>query len=131
MEGRKIVLQETAIVALGQLIGILAMLGIFALLGKFDTSVLLGGIAGGFLSLLNFFLMAMTASLASDKAAAGDPEAGKKLVKNSYPIRLVVLALLLLVFAKSGYFHVISLVIPLAFVRPTLTIAEFFRKKEA
>mgnify|MGYP006967287329 CR=1 FL=1 len=31
----------------------------------------------------------------------------------------------------SGFFDVIALVLPLIFVRPILTIAEFFRKKGA
>ena len=42
-----------------------------------------------------------------------------------------VLAVVLIACAKSGVFHVLAMVLPLIFVRPTLTIAEFFRKKGA
>jgi hypothetical protein len=37
--------------------------------------------------------------------------------------------LVLIVLGKSGYFHALSLVLPLAFTRPILTIAEIFKKK--
>ena len=73
--------------------------------------------------------LAMIATLASDKAEAGDPVAGQKLMKSSYPIRLLVMAAVLILCAKSGYFDVIALVVPLLFVRPILTVKEFFRKK--
>ncbi len=131
MEGRKIVLQQTAIVSLGELIGTGAMMGIFALLGYFDLSVLLGGILGCVLAILNFFMMAMVASLGADKAKAGDPAAGQKLIKGSFPIRMLVLAALLILFGKSGVCNIIALAVPLVFVQPTLLVAEFFRKKEA
>ena len=45
------------------------------------------------------------------------------------PMKL--LFLVLFACAKSGLFNKIALVVPLVFVRPTLTLAEFFRKKEA
>ena len=42
---------------------------------------------------------------------------------------LMILALILVGCALSGWFDLIALVLPLLFVRPILTIAEFFRKK--
>ncbi len=131
MDSRKIVLKETAIVAAGQLICTAIMLAVYGLLGYFDTKVLLGGIVGVLVATANFFFMAMTVSLAADKAQQQDPEGGKKLVKGAYPIRLLVIAVILFACAKSGYFDVVAMVLPLAFVRPTLTVAEFFRKKGA
>ena len=41
---------------------------------------------------------------------------------------LPALAVVLFAAAKSGYCNVFALVIPLVFVRPVLTIGEFFRK---
>lgn len=128
MNYRKIALHETGIIAIGVLIGTAILVGIFALLGKFTPSVLLGGIIGAILTIANFFVMAVISTLAADRAEQQDTEGGKKLIKSSYPIRLLVLAVLLIVFAKSGFCNVITLVLPLAFVRPTITISEFFRK---
>ncbi|MBQ4600089.1 MAG: hypothetical protein IJB17_00465 [Oscillospiraceae bacterium] len=129
MESRKIVFHETAVVAIGVAVCTAVMIGVFALVGAYDTTVLLGGIAGAVLSVGNFFFMAVIASLAADKAQQQDVEGGKKLIKASYPIRILVLAVLLFALAKSGWFHVLALALPLVFVRPSITIAEFFRKK--
>lgn len=129
MDSRKIALKETQTIAIGETVGVALMIGVFALLGKYDTSVLLGGIVGGVLAVANFFAMAMVTTLAADRAEQQDVEGGTKLIQGSYPIRLLVLAAALFICAYSGYFNVVALVIPLLFVRPTITIAEFFRKK--
>ena len=128
-DSRKLVLKETAIVALGEAICVALMCGVYALLGKFDLSVVLGGLVGFLVAAGNFFSLAVVATIAADKAEAGDPASGQKLMKSSYPIRLLAMAGLLILCAKSGVCDVIALVLPLLFVRPILTIAEFFRKK--
>ena len=128
MESRKIVFQETAVVVVGQVICVAAMLGIFALLSKFDRSVLLSGVTGGVLAILNFFFMAVGTSLAADKAEKQDVKGGQMLVRVSYFVRIAVLFLVLFACMKSGYFDLFALLIPLLFTRPVLTIAEFFRK---
>ena len=128
-QSRKLVLKQTAVILLGQMIGLAAMYGVYALLGKFSLSVLLGGIVGALLAAGNFFFMAVIATLAADRAENQDVVGGQKLMKSSYPIRILVLAVLLILLAKSGYFDVLALVLPLLFVRPTVSIAEFFRKR--
>lgn len=128
MDSKKIVWQETGIVAAGVLLCTALMIGVFAMLGKFDFSVVLGGAVGALLAIGNFFFMAVGVTLAADKAEKQEVNAGKLLARNSYLIRLLVLAVLLFACAKSGVFNLFALVLPLIFVRPTLTIAEFFRK---
>lgn len=130
MNPRKIVFHETAIVLLG--VGVCAglMVGVFALLGYFSMAVVLGALVGTVLAVGNFFFMALTVNLAADKAQSQDAAGGKSLVKRSYLLRLGVLFLLLFACAKSGFFNPLALVLPIVFVRPTLTVAEFFRKKE-
>lgn len=128
MDSRKIVFVETGIVALGEVLCTGAMLGIFALLGYFDQSVLLGGIVGFLLSVLNFFFMAVGTSLAADKAEKQDVKGGKALLQMSMLIRYAVLFVVLFACAKSGLFNAIAMVLPLVFVRPILTFGEFFRK---
>lgn len=129
MDSKKIVFHETMIAAAGELICTGVMLGIYALLGKFDTSVLLGGIVGAVLAVGNFFLMAVGTSLAADKAEKQDVNSGKILIRNSYMLRLALLFVILFACAKSGLFNLFALVLPLTFIRPVLTIAEFFRKE--
>jgi len=127
-ESRKLVLKETALIAAGEAICVALMCGVYALIGKFALSVLLGGLVGLLVATGNFFGLAVVATLAADKAEAGDPASGQKLMKSSYPIRLLVMAGILILCAKSGVFDVLALVLPLVFVRPILTIAEFFKK---
>lgn len=129
MDPKKVVFQETKIVAIGVAICTALMMAVFALLGYFDISVLLGGIVGFVLATGNFFFMAVSTSLAADKAAEQDVKGGKLLIRNSYMLRLIVLFVLLFACAKSGLFNLFALVLPLLFVRPALTFAEFFRKK--
>ena len=129
MKSHSFIWNDTGKIALGQGVGIALMCGIFAVIGKFDWTVLLGGLAGALVATGNFFFMAMAATLAADKAQQQDVEGGKKLMQGSYPIRILVLAGVLILCGKSGYFDILALVIPLLFVRPTLTISEFFQKK--
>ena len=129
MDSRKIVYRETAIIAAGVAVCAAVMFAVYFLLGRFDTGVLLGGLVGAVLSIGNFFFMALGTSLAADKAEAQDVKAGQLLVRNSYMLRLVVLFVILFACAKSGFFNLFALVLPLVFIRPTLVVAEFFRKK--
>lgn len=128
MDSRKFVLKETGIIALGQALCVAVMIGIFALLGRFDRGVLIGGIAGGILATLNFLFMAIGASLAADKAQDQNVKGGQAMIQTSYLVRMVILFIILFALVKSGLCNVICAVLPLAFTRPILTIAEFFRK---
>ena len=131
MESRKIVYRETGIVAIGVTVCTAVMMLVYALLGRFELSVLWGGLTGAVLSIGNFFLMALGTSLAADKAENQDVKGGSLLVRNSYMLRLLGLFVVLIVCAKTEVFNLIALVLPLVFVRPTLTVVEFFRKKGA
>lgn len=128
MDFRKDVLHETGIIALGVALGVAAMFGVFALLGRFDRTVLLGGIVGGALAILNFLFMAINASVAADKAVRQDVSGGKALMQTSYIMRLIAIFVILLVCVKSGACNAIASVVPFLFIRPVITIAEFFRK---
>lgn len=129
MESRKFVFRQTGLVAAGQAVCIALMTGIFAILGKFATSVLLGGIVGALIATANFFIMSLCADLAADKAEAQDIAGGQKLIQLSYMGRMLGLFLVLFLCARSGMFDVLPLVLPLAFTRPILTVSELFKKK--
>ena len=129
MNSRKYVFAQTGIVLAGELILSAAMVAVFAVLNYYDTSVLLGGLAGSVIATLNFFLMAMSVELAADKAEQQDVRGGQALISLSYGFRLIALFVILVVCAKTEIFHLLALVIPLAFTRPVLTVAEFFKKK--
>lgn len=129
MDSRKFVFQETAVIAAGQAVGLGLTVGVFALIGKFDMTVLWGGLAGCAVAVANFFFMSLFADMAADKAQQQDVAGGQKLIHLSFMGRLACMFLILALCAKSGHFHVLALVIPLALTRPILTIAELFKKK--
>ena len=128
MDVRKFVLKETRIITIGVCIGVAAMWGIYALLGHFDRTVLLGGIVGAVISVLNFFFMALSADMAADRAMNQDIKGGKKLMQSFMMTRMLVIFVVLIAFAKSGLCDPLAMVIPFVMVRPTITVAEFFRK---
>ena len=128
MDSRKVVFKETAVVVIGQLIGVALMFGIYWLLGYFSLKVLLGGILGGLAAVLNFLFMAIGASLAADKAEAQDVKGGQLTMRLSYMARMVVIFIVLFALVKSGVCNVLTAVLPLVFTRPILFVTEFFRK---
>ena len=128
MDSRKIVFKETAIIAVGELICSGIMVGVFAALNLFQWNVLWGALAGSAVMIANYFFMAVTVSLAADRAERGEVEQAKKMVQTSTVFRLLAMGLALFLGIKLGA-NVIALVLPLAFARPILMLAEFFRKK--
>ena len=128
MAVRKFVLKETRIIAIGVGIGVAAMWGIYFLLGRFDRTVLLGGIVGAVISVLNFFFMALSADMAADRAMNQDVKSGKNMMQSFMMTRMLAIFVILIAFAKSGLCDPLAMVIPFVMVRPTITVAEFFRK---
>ena len=128
MDSRKIVYKETAVVAVGELVLSAAMVGVFAALGFYKMNVLWGALTGALVMIANYFLMAVTVSLAADRASRGDAKSAKSMVQLSGVVRLVLMGVAMVAAIKLGA-NVIALVLPLAFVRPILLLAEFFRKK--
>ncbi|MBE6942749.1 MAG: hypothetical protein E7453_00610 [Ruminococcaceae bacterium] len=125
---RRIAIRETVYILIGVTILTAVMFAVYWLIGRFDLSVLLGGIVGTLLSVGNFFFMSVSATLAADKAEKQDVNGGKRMMQASYPLRILVLSGALLLCGFSGYFDVFALVLPLVFVRPVLTLGVFFRK---
>ena len=130
LESRKFVIKETLLVLAGQGVCVSAMLAVMALLGHWGQTVWLGGILGGLIATANFFFMAVAATIASDKAVNQDVRGGEATVKASYFGRMAVMVILFFALVKGGVCDVFSLVLPLVFTRPVLTIFEFFRKDD-
>ena len=128
MDSRKIVYHETAIVAIGEIICCAIMVGVFAALGHFEMNVLWGAVAGGGIMIVNYFFMAVTVSLAADRAEKGEVKQGQNMVRISSTVRLIAMGLAIFVGIKLGV-NAIAIALPLLFVRPMLMLSEFFRKK--
>ena len=125
----RFILKETGVVLAGEAVCIALMLGVFALLGRLDRPVWIGAAVGLILAAGNFFMMAVSAGSASERAAAQDVNGGKQLMRSSYMLRMGAIAVILFVLVKAGVCNVITAILPLLFVRWILTVAEVFRKK--
>lgn len=128
MDDRRLVLKETGMMAVGQAVCVALMLGVFALLDRLDDTVLLGGLLGWFLAVLNHFFLAMGVMMAAQKARGENVKGGKNLVQASFFLRTAVLFVVMFALLKSGRCNVFALVLPLLFTRPILMVEQFFRK---
>lgn len=129
MSKSKYIFLQVLPVLIGQLLLSALMVGIFAVLGYFDRNVVYGAAAGVAIATFNHLILVWGAFAASEKAQKQDVKGGQALVQMSYVARLIGLFLILVLCAKSGVFNLLALVLPLAFTRPILTIAEFVKKK--
>ena len=128
MNTKQFVLRETGMLALGEAICSALMVGVFVAIGYYNTAVLLGAAVGLLMAVANFFLMAVAAEAAADRAMNDDVKGGKAILRTSQNMRLLVMFGLLLVLAKAGVCNPFAMVIPLVLARPVLMVIEFFRK---
>lgn len=128
MDVRKFITKKLIILGIGECVLIAFMSLVFVALEKFDVTIVIGGIASSILALANFFFLAIAADSAADSAVAQDVKAGKNKIHNSYMTRTVVIFVILLILAKTGWANPIALVAPFFVVRPLITVDEFFSK---
>lgn len=129
MDSRKIVMRETAAIAVGEVLLSAAMVGVFAAFGYFKMNVLWGALAGCAVMITNYFLMAITVSMAADRATQGNAQQAQKMIQLSSTARLVVMGVALVVCLKLGA-NPIALLLPMLFARPILMLWALFGKKE-
>ena len=121
----RVILVETAYIAVATLIFSMLMQSVFLIIGKWDITVLLGNLFGAFAAVLNFFLM----GLGVQKALGKDEKAAANVMKLSQSARLFMM----LVFALVGYlvpvFNLLAVVIPFIFPRIAIMFRPMFNKR--
>ncbi len=117
VEVQPVVKKETRRVAIMTAAGIAAMWIVFAILHvvwpdtvPFDYTVILGGLSGGVIAVLNFFLMGLMVQSAT---AAADDEAARAKVKASYSQRLLLQMLWVVVAIVAPCFQFAAGIVPL------------------
>ncbi len=111
--------KETKKVALCTVVGLVIMLAAFGILHlampqkvPFDYRVILGGIGGSIVAILNFFLM----GLAVQKVAASEDEASARLLmKGSYSRRMLLQMLWVIAAIAAPCFQFVAGALPLLF----------------
>lgn len=125
--------KETKRVMVITLVGLILMWILFAALHfimpdkvPLDYTVFLGGIAGGCVAVLNFFLM----GLAVQKAAAADDEGTARMkIKASYSQRFMMQVFWVIIAIIAPCFHFVAGIAPLLFPGTGIKIVGIFHNK--
>lgn len=145
---RKFPLFETLFIALGEILVSAVVAGIYLIINKFSIAVLLGGLFGTLLVVLNFITLSVMVNRAIDKALEARPDGElsdeeleefslsaalsvKNAAKLSYIFRIVSMVASLAVAFISGQFDVIATLVPFLALRPLIMAQELFRRKKA
>ena len=125
--------KETKRVIVITLVGLILMWILFAVLHfimpdkvPLDYTVFLGGIAGGCVAVLNFFLM----GLAVQKAAAAEDEGTARMkIKASYSQRFMMQVFWVIIAIIAPCFHFVAGIAPLLFPGTGIKIVGIFHNK--
>ena len=126
--------KETTNVAVSTGIGVVLMWILFAVLHvafpekvPFDYTVIIGGIGGGIIAVLNFFLMGLTVQ----KVAATEDDADAKMkMKASYSRRMLMQVLWIIIAITAPCFWFVAGILPLLFPGMGIKIRGIFLKPE-
>lgn len=125
--------KETKRVVVITLVGLILMWILFAVVHfimpdkvPLDYTVFLGGIVGGCVAVLNFFLM----GLAVQKAAAADDEGTARMkIKASYSQRFMMQVIWVIIAIVAPCFHFVAGIAPLLFPGTGIKIVGIFHNK--
>lgn len=125
--------KETKKVAISTLIGVLLMWIVFFVLHMvlpekvpFDYTVILGGIGGGLIAVLNFFMMGLTVQ---NVAATTDQDAARTKMKASYSQRMMMQMLWGIAAVVAPCFNYVAGLLPLLFPSIGIKITGILLKK--
>ena len=124
--------KETKNVAVSTAVGVVIMWGVFAVLHMvmpdkvpLDYTVFLGGICGGLIAVMNFFLMGITVQKV---AASTDEDAARSRMKASYSQRTMIQMLWIIVASAAPCFHFVAGIAPLLFPGMGIKIMGIIKK---
>lgn len=123
---------ETKRVAASTIAGVILMWIVFAVLHgampekvPLDYTVFLGGICGGFIAVLNFFLMGLTVQKV---AAATDEDFARSRMKASYSQRMMLQMLWVIAAIVAPCFQFVAGIVPLLFPGMGIKIMGIIKK---
>lgn len=124
--------KETKNVAIYTLVGVILMWIVFFILHMiipekvvFDYTVFLGGLGGGIIAVLNFFLLGMTVQKV---ASTEDQEMARKFMKSSYSQRMMLQAVWIVVAIAAPCFQFVAGMVPLLFPGTGIKIVGIIKK---
>jgi hypothetical protein len=109
-------------------IGILSMVmqAIFLIIGKWNYTVLTGNLLSGGISILNFFLMALTVQSAVNK----EEKDAKSTMKASQALRTLMMFVVIVIGVVLPWFSTWTTIIPIFFPRIAMIFRAFANKNK-
>lgn len=123
---KNVTLRYTAIVAAGEAVTIGLLCLVFALLGRFDRTVVFGGLLGAGINIIYFFFLCLGVNRACTKETGASANVSLRI---SYIGRLAFMALGLAAGLKFSCFNSVCVIVPLLVTRPALSIASLLSKE--
>jgi len=127
MKPQKAVLKETKNIAVGTFFLVAVMVGVFAAIGRFDLTVLLGGLYTGAVSVGNFFILGLTVQNAVSGIQSEDPDQVKRSrakVQLSYSVRMLAVFGLMVFGLIVLKLNPVATLLPLLFPRVTISVVQ-------
>ena len=121
----KVVLKETAYIAVWVLIFSTMMQAVFLIIGKWDHTVLLGNIYSGIAVVLNYLSIGLSVQKALSKEDSKDAKQSMRLAGTSRMLTMFIVAILGVVL---DIFNTIAVVIPLLFPRLAIFVRPLCNK---
>ena len=104
--------RDTQYIAIVVTILTVLMEAVFLVIGKWDVTVLFGGLMGALTAILNFFLMGLSVV----KAVGKEQKDASGTMKLSHSMRMLMLVVICAVAALlPGVFNLVSVIVPLLF----------------
>lgn len=120
--------QNTRYIATVVLILTVLMEAVFLVIGKWDVTVLFGGLLGAATAILNFFLMAMSVV----KAVGKEEKEASGAMKVSHSMRMLMLVVICAVAALlPGVFNLVAVIVPLLFPSVGARLHGYLMKNKA
>ena len=126
--------KETRYIGICTLAGTVLMLAVFGVLHAFlpekvpfDYRVVLGGICGGIIAVVNFFLMGLTVQ---NVAATEDKDAAARKMKTSYTYRMLLQLLWIIAAITAPCFFYIAGLVPLLFPGAAVKLRAFHKEQD-
>jgi hypothetical protein len=119
------IIKETSYIGTVAFLFNIVMQSVFLIIGKWDYTVLLGGMLGFIASVGNFFLMGLSVQSAVSK----DEKDAKNTMKLSQSMRLLFLFVIAVIAYVVPVFDVIAVIIPYIFPRLAIALVPILRKK--
>lgn len=98
---------------------------LFSIFLSFRADILIGALYGCTFTSLNIFYLAYCVKKAVEK----EEKAAKAYMSSTYTVRMIFIAIMVVIAAKTDFIHLWAAVIPLFFQRVAVTIVALFNKR--